>query len=83
VAIVWELNRLRRSLMLMVLAWANSLHDPATYARLYSGPPAASKSGLSALIGAAPDFVPKLSRLQHESFTPSGTGFVIRVCVSI
>lgn len=67
---MWELNRLRRSLMLMVLAWANSLHDPATYARLYSGPPAASKSGLSALIGAAPNFVPKAFSVQHECHLP-------------
>jgi hypothetical protein len=53
VAIVWELNRLRHSLMLTVLAWANSLHDPATYSRSYSGPPSTtSKSGISALIGA-------------------------------
>lgn len=53
VAIVWELNRLRHSLMLMVLAWANSLHDPATYSRSYSGPPSTtSKSAISALIGA-------------------------------
>jgi hypothetical protein len=50
---VWELNRLRHSLMLMVLAWANSLHDPATYSRSYSGPPSTtSKSTISALIGA-------------------------------
>jgi hypothetical protein len=53
VAIVWELNCLRHSLMLMVLAWANSLHDPATYSRSYSGPPSTtSKSAISALIGA-------------------------------
>jgi hypothetical protein len=52
IAIVWELNRLRHSLMLTVLAWANSLHDPATYSRSYSGPPSTtSKSGISALIG--------------------------------
>ena len=32
---VWDANRLRRSLMLTVLGWASSLHDPATYTRLY------------------------------------------------
>lgn len=52
VAIVWELNRLRHSLMLTVLAWANSLLDPSTYSRSYSGPPSnTSKSSISALIG--------------------------------
>ena len=35
VTVVWDANRLRRSLMLTVLGWASSLHDPATYARLY------------------------------------------------
>jgi len=52
VAIVWELNRLRRSLMLTVLAWAASLNDPATYARSYCAPALERviKSGVSALI---------------------------------
>ena len=53
IAIVWELNRLRRTLMLTVLAWANSLHDPATYARSYSGRDLGSRSSISALIGEA------------------------------
>ena len=35
VTVVWDANRLRRSLMLTVLGWASSLHDPATYARSY------------------------------------------------
>ena len=50
-SVVWEINRLRRSLMLTVLAWASSLHDPATYARLY---PAANPGPSSEEISAGP-----------------------------
>lgn len=50
VTVVWEINRLRRTLMLTVLAWASSLHDPATYARSY---PAHLQPGTPPALGAA------------------------------
>lgn len=86
IAIVWELNRLRHSLMLMVLAWANSLHDPATYSRSYSGPPSTtSKSAISALIGALNSLklgeqaMPSSLRVPWQQFS---TGFELNKTVS-
>lgn len=77
VTVVWEINRLRRSLMLIVLAWASSLHDPATYARSY---PTHQPAGAPALPGALLNTTSMMSRVYCGIM--QCTLLVFKICVN-